>query len=697
MLKRSRIIIMSVIVYSIIICYVFQLMQYQVVQGDSFKTQASQSTVGKMDIIAPRGEILDRYGRVLATSNIGYSIIVERLYFPSSKQLKQQNDELLTLADIVVKSGGQVEDSLPISETAPYTYNANSKRDVKTLIKNINGNLTKNIKTLTANASADEAMKALKIIYKTSGYNESQQRMLCGIRYEMLVKDYTYLNNYTFATNINIDTVTKIEENSTSLPGVVIQQIPQRTYPDGLAAPNVIGLTGPISAEKLARYKSQGYSADDIVGITGIENQMEKYLHGENGSQQVEVNSNGNVASSTVLTQPKPGANVVLTIDKSLQEDLQNMLPTMVQGIRDYARSTGTPGADAQGAAAVVLNVKTGEVLAMADYPTYDLNLYRKNFSQLVKDPLNPLYDRSLKGAYRPGSTFKPIVAVSGLMNGTITKDTTWSLPATYTIGSGSTAWTGKDDNGLARTVNVEGAIQKSSNVFFYTLGTMLGINKIDTTAYAFGLGKKTGIELPGESAGVMSSPAEKNAYGLPWYPADTAQASIGQLDTLITPLQLANYVSTLVKGGTQYQVHVVRQVNNYDNTKVIINNTKPSIKSKYSIPDSVIQTVKEGMGQVTQEGGTAESVFGGFAMRVGGKTGTAQVGQNGGYNGVFICFAPYDDPEVAIATVVEYGHNGYQTAPAAKEAIVKYFGLDSNGNKTSSTVSSTQVGKLLQ
>jgi penicillin-binding protein 2 len=698
MLKKSRIIIMSIIVFAIIIGYAFQLMQDQVVNGDTYRNQAAKSTVGTMSIVAPRGEILDRYGRVLATSTIGYSIVIERPFFPSSSQLKQQNDELLELTNLIGQDGGLWEDSLPISTSVPYKYNANSKSQEKSLIKYINTNKAKKAASLPTDASASAVMDALKVIYKTQGYSETQQRTLCGIRYEMADKDFSYTNIYTLAQNVSFNAVTKIDERSMSLPGVAVQQVPVRNYPDGTIAPNIVGLTGPIQAAQLAEYKSKGYSADDIIGQFGIEESMENYLHGTNGTQQVEMNSNGDVASTSVVTQAKPGDNIVLTIDDDLQVDLQNMLPQIIQQIKQTAVATNTPGANAKGAAAVVLNVKTGEVLAMANYPTFDLNTYNKDYSSLANNPLNPLYNRSIQGTYTPGSTFKPIMAVSGLMNGVITSNTKWNLPSYFTIGTGATAWTGKDDEGMSRpNTDVETALAVSSNIFFFTLGNLLGINRIDATANIFGIGQKTGIELPGESSGQMSSIAEKKVRGLPWYPADSAQASIGQLDTVITPLQLANYVSTLVKGGTQYQVHVVKQINSYDNSKILVNNSNPTIKSKTVIPASIINTVKQGMLAVTEGGGTAYSVFGNFKMQIGGKTGTAQINLNNGYNGVFICFAPFNDPEIAIATVVEYGHNGFQTAPVAKEAIQKYFNLDANGNPIVGTVSSTKIGTLLQ
>lgn len=649
-----------------------------------------------MSIIAPRGDILDRYGRVLATSDVGYSILIQSAFFPSSSQREKQNGELLALTEILKKSNETWEDSLPISTTAPYTYTGTQKK-IKALIKYVNEHKGKNEPEVKSDASADTVMAALKKIFKTEGYTEEQQRTLCGIRYEMVLTYFSTTKVYTFAENVSIDTVTRIEERSSDLPGAVIQQVPVRSYPDGTIAPHIIGLTGRINEDELSTYKEKGYTADDTIGKFGIEKTMESYLRGTDGIQQVEQNSNGDVTSTTIIQQPQPGDNVILTIDKDLQVTMQNSLPQIIDQIKKTAVMYHTAGANARGAAAVVLNIKTGEVVAMASYPSFDLNSYSKNYSELANDKLNPLFNRCIQGTYTPGSTFKPIVAVSGLLNNSITEDTSWDLPASYTIGTGSAAWTGHDDENMSRyNVNVKDAISVSSNIFFFKLGTMLGINKIEATAKIFGIGQKTNIELPGESAGLMSSVAEKKEKGLPWYPADTAQASIGQLDTVVTPLQLANYVSTLVKGGTQYQVHIVKQINSYDNSNVIVDNSTPKVVSKTEISSSIINTVKEGMLSVT-ESGTAATIFRNFQMKIGGKTGTAQINLNNGYNGVFISFAPYEDPEIAIATIVEYGHNGYQTAPAAKAAIQHYFGLDDNGAAKVSAASGTPTGSLLQ
>jgi len=575
MLKRSRIAIIVVFVFAVFGFYVFELMQYQVTNGETYRQQNSKSVVNTVDVIAPRGDILDRYGRVLATSKVGYNIILESAFFPSSKERDKQDAELLALVDILKQAGETWEDSLPISTTAPYTFTGTDK-DKRKLITFINQKDKK--KTLLRDdATADEVMEVLNKLYKTEGHGENEKRILCGIRYEMDKKSFSYTNVYTFAQNVSIETVTKIEERSSVLPGAVVQQVPQRYYPDGTIAPHIIGLTGPIYAEEYEEYKQKGYSADDMIGKFGIEQSMESELHGTNGQSQVELSNNGNIANTLVLKKAQPGNNVILTIDKDLQVTLQNALPAVLQQIKIDSKGNPKYGADVRGAAAVVMNVKTGEVLAMATYPSFDLNTYKKNYSSLSKDKLTPLLNRCISGAYRPGSTFKPLTAAALMMNGVLTPQTRWYTPAKFSKYE-TRGYVGSDDEGIARgLINVEEALEVSSNVFFNYFGDILGMQKLEKTAInVFGIGKKTGIELNEEISGSMSGYQYDNEHGFNHNPADAAQAAIGQLYTALTPLQMTNYLSTLLNGGKMYQAHIVKQVNSYDNSKVIIDKNTP-------------------------------------------------------------------------------------------------------------------------
>lgn len=696
MVKRSRIIIIAIIVFGIIFGYGLKIMQYQITDGAAYRVKNSTSTVGIMPIIAARGEICDRYGRVLATNTMSYNILIEKAFFPSTAYKNKQNDELLRLTDILKNAGEIWKDELPISAAAPYVYTG-SKYKIRLLIKHLNRDA--NIGKIRKNASAPEIMAAFEKYYNTGRYTTAQQRALAGIRYTMIAEYYDYLKSYTFAQYVGKETVTKIAESASSLPGAVAQQVPTRSYHDGATAPQIIGITGRINAKELAKYKSGDYTADDSIGKSGIEKSMESYLRGTNGKEEIEQNSGGTVMSSTVISPAKAGDNVVLTIDRDLQNAVQNELPVVVNTIRENAGGDPKVGADVQGAAAVVMDIKTGEVLAMANYPSYDLSTYRKNYSSLAKNPLNPFLDRCVSGTYRPGSTFKPITATSALMNGKIGPNTVVYCPPEFTY----LDYRGRDDAGEPHNCDIKGAISVSSNVFFNKMGLALGMKKLEATATnIFGIGKKTGIELGDENSGSMSGYAYSRKQGVPVYPADVCQAAIGQLYTKLTPLQMTNYVSILVRGGTQYQVHIVKQINSYDNTKIIKNYSAPTVISKVKIPQSVVDTVKQGMKDVT-ENGTASKVFLGFNMKLGGKTGTAQIGKLGSYNvrfnGVFVAFAPYSDPELAIAVVVEHGHFGFPTAPVAKKAITSYYNLNDYGYPKSAglVASATPVGALLK
>lgn len=695
MLKKSRIAVLVLIFIAIMAGYTFQLMQYQIVDGEKYRTKNTQSSTSTMKIEVPRGDILDRYGRVLATTKIGYSVVLQKAYFPTDRN--EQNKELLELTKLLSAAGEQWADELPISEKSPYEFDEKDSK-IASAIKYYNDIKSKKKPQLNSDANAKTVYDAFIDLYALGDYSAEEARILVGIRYTMGIQYYSTTKVYTFAENVSQDTITKIKERSSNLPGTVIQEVPVRYYPDGTIAPHVIGITGKVSDADLKADTDKIYSPEDFVGKTGIEKSMEKELRGTNGEETVEQNSNGDVVSKTVTKEPQPGHNVVLSIDRDIQKSLQDALPVMRQEVIDRAVRTNTAGKNAKGAAAVAVNIKTGEVLGMATYPSYDINSYYDEYKSLNSDPvMTPLLNRCIQGAYRPGSTFKPLVAASGLQNGAISEHTAWNLPAELTIGSGATAYVGHDDEGLARAnTDVTKAIEVSSNIFFMKLSQILGIDKIGKTAEAFGVGKKTGIELPFESAGTMSNPDLKLAnYGTPWFPADTAQVSIGQFDTELTPLQLANYISTLVKNGKEYQTHVVRQVNSYDNSKILTDNTTPTVINDAKIPQSATDVVKEGMLKVT-ETGTARSIYSTFAIKVGGKTGTAQRTQNT-YNGVFVCFAPYDDPEIAIATVIEDGHNGYETAGVTKTAIEDYFQVDEAGLPKTTNIPITQFNTLIQ
>lgn len=670
---------MSLFVVLLLSVFVLQLMRYQLAEGASYRSQSEKTTLSMEPITATRGEILDRYGRRLATSRVGYTAVFDWAYFPH-KSAAQENTLILKLAKLLREDKETWTDSLPISAAKPYAYQDSSSSDVS--------RLKKMLKTdgLTADPASIDAPTALALLengYKIdAALSDDDKRLIAGVRYEMEQHAFSVNNNiYTFATDISIQTVSKISERSLDLPGVEIDQDPIRVYPNGTIAPHVIGLTGPIYAEQYASLVKQklGYSMDDTIGKSGLESTMEQYLRGIDGTKGIELNSKGRVVSSSVTQQPRPGDTVVTTIDSKLQQVVQNSLQTVIQNI--VAASGGDPeyGANAKSGAAVVIDIKTGQVLAMASYPSYDLNVYKSQYSQLAKQTGSPLLDRCVAGVYRPGSTYKPVVATAALMSGAITANTEFFCDEELTR-YGHTfhcdGWHGWN--------NVVSALSVSCNVFFYNTGDLTGIKKIDATASALGLGKKTGIELPGEKSGILAGPDERAESGGQWYAGDVLQASIGQSDNLFSPLQLANYVATILNDGKHYPVHVVQKVVSYDNSKVIVDNDNPKPDSNLKIPQWVMDTVKTGMGEVTGDDGTASNAFDNFPIKTGGKTGTAQV--NGGYNGVYVGFAPYDNPQIAVAAVVEHGYHGNQVAPLARDVFNAYFFSSNNVSSPQNT-----------
>jgi penicillin-binding protein 2 len=637
-------------------------MRYQITDGASYRTVANKTSVESIPLIAPRGEILDRNGVVLATNTVGYSIILERAAFPSAKSGKE-NDTILELTDIMTKNGLQWADTLPISMTTPFAFNAGSDADVKDLKTFCTTKL--NVKDSAA-FNAEIAISDLKKIYSIpDGYSPEQLRTIIGVRHEMFLREFSLSNVFTFAKNVNLAVINQMSERS--IPGIEISEQYSRTYPNGTLAPQVIGNVGPIHTDQTKAFKALKYSLDEIVGQGGIESTQEPYLHGVNGKENIEVNSLGTVTNRYTTLTPKPGDNVVLTIDAGLQSVLQQALQDNIAKIVADAQGNTLHGANCKSGAAVVLNIKTGEVLAMASYPGYDNNTYYQNYSALASNTANPLFNWAVQGTFRPGSAYKPCVAVSALMNGVIDKYQTIDCNGSFTKYAPS--WTGGDD-GVYGNISIVKAIGVSSNVFFYTLAdrlNSLGPTKLEQTAKALGLGQKNGIELPGEKPGVISGPSEKQ----PWYPADAAQSGIGQLDNMYTPLQLANYVGTIVNGGQRMQVHIVKAVKSYDNSQTVLENT-PTVVSDLKIPADIISTIKQGMLDVTQGDGTAGAVFANYSLPVGGKTGTSQRGY--GYDGLFLCFAPFDNPQIAIAVAIPNAYWGANTAPTAQAALNYMF-----------------------
>ena len=504
--------------------------------------------------------------------------------------------------------------------------------------------------------------------------NPEDARAVAGVLYELYLRStgVYQANEYVFAQEVDIDFISRVKEQS--LPGVVIEATTVRQYHTPYAA-HLLGRVTPIFPEEVEYYTSldedgdgvPDYSLNDTVGRDGVEQAFESYLRGDPGMRTVERNTEGKIVSETWLEEPEPGGNVVLTLDIGLQGYVEQVLAASVPAI-DVEEETG-------GAACVVLDVDTAEVLTCASYPTYDITRYNADYNQYASDPTMPLLNRALQGLYAPGSTFKMVTAVAGLETGIIEPDTEIEDLGRYTYWSSPQpmCWIYWQRGTTHGWINVSEAIEVSCNYFFYEVGREVGIDVLVDYATRFGLGQYTGIELF-EEKGVMASPEFTESLGGTWYEGSVLSVAIGQESSQFTPVQLANYIATLVNGGTRNAVHLLKEVKSGDFSQVEYT-YEPQVLGTIEIETENLQAVKAGMLALTTQGSVSQH-FRDLPFQAGGKTGSAQVDDQTDANAIFVCFAPYDDPEVALALVVERGGSGSELGAMAADILSYYFSV---------------------
>lgn len=520
----------------------------------------------------------------------------------------------------------------------------------------------------SAAKESGEAVPTLNI----GDMSETDARAAAGVLYELYYRSrITNWPIYYFAEDVDVDFITRVKE--LGIKGVEIETTSVRKYETEFAA-HLLGRVAAMEPNEVDYYLGlgEGYTQNDYVGREGAELAFESYLHGTPGERAVERNKDGKITSSVWVPDeetgeakvPEPGDNVFLTIDIELQQMVEELLAERVPGFSD----------EVEGAACTVQLVDTGEILAAASYPTFHLDTYVEDYAENSTNPLNPLMNRAFQGLYPPGSTFKMITAIAGLEEGiiepsTIIRDlgryTYWSTPQPM-------CWIYRQGGGTHGPVNVTRAIEVSCNYFMYDVGRRLGIDKLDEYAAMFGLGQKTGVELYEES-GVVASPAFTESLGGTWYEGNVLSVAIGQESTQVTPIQLTNYISTLVNGGTRYSTHLLKMVKSSDFSQVVYE-YEPQVQSEINIAQENLDAVTEGMRELTTGTGSLASAFQNLPFEVGAKTGSAQVSSTSNSNAVFVCYAPYDDPEIAISLVVEHGGSGSVLASLAAEILAYYF-----------------------
>lgn len=655
----------------ILFAYGSVLYDTQITNGSYYLEQSVRTITNTQTVEASRGILTDRNGQVIVSNRQTYALTFDASLLDDGDD---ENAAILRLIQLCRSRGQSWNDNLPLTAQAPYTYTVD---DVGTTQRSRFLKYLQSLNLISTNLSAsdisnallnqivtpDTLLSAMRDEFKIpASWSDADARAVLGVQYELAVRKLINTNAYVFAEDVDTTLISLIKDGD--YLGVKVSTSSVREY-NTTAAAHIIGSVGRINEEEYAQLKSQNYAMDDWLGKSGVESAFESYLRGTDGTRMVSTNAEGKITSELYTTAPQPGNTVALTLDLNLQEAVENALGKTVQKMDEEDGNT------TRGAGAAVIQVGTGEVLALASYPTFNLASYNQDYNMLSQDPANPLFNRATQGTYAPGSTFKPCTAVAALEEGKVTvsekiDDTgCWYYPGAST-GDHAYCWKRSGHGWL----NVTQAITNSCNYFFAEMGYRLGLDKLNQYASNFGLGTHTGIEI-GDATGSLAQedPGQDLA---PW-------AAFGQANYLFTPLQLANYIATLVDGGEHYDAHLLKSVKSYDNSSVIYaESSKPS--NSFTISDSTLNAVKEGMHDLTTTGALS-SYFKSCVVNAGAKTGTAQVTADTKNNGVFVCFAPYDDPQVALAIVIEKGGSGSALASTAVEILNAYFSQDEIGS----------------
>lgn len=652
--KNSRILGMLAIVAVALLLLGGKLINVQLVQHDTLLKKSKITNSFTVSIPSTRGEIVDRNGNPLVVNTKGNSIVLDWAAFPPASDDTSRNAVLYNLIVLFENHKQPWENNLPLElngETV--SFKADSEKDIAKM-------KSAEILDLATYATAQNCFDALLSKYKIAEYSVADSFKIATLRYELSLKGFSGNTPIKIADNVSDEVALIIkEQNAQYYRGADIQITAYRSYVDGTVAPHILGTTTKMTAELYTELKSQGYGMNDMVGESGIEKAMESYLRGTNGQMTVTIDDDGKITKE-VTKQPVQGCTIVLTIDKNLQIVAQdNLAATVVATAPDSA------------GAVVVQEVNTGEILAAASYPTFDISKYRENYQQYSADPMLPLWNRFSQGTYAPGSTFKPNTAIASLETGTIDANTTFVCHGYMTYKDRVVQCQNGKSHG---TVNVEKALEQSCNIFFYNCADQMGIQKMNEYSSDLGFGQKTGVEIT-EAKGIMAGKAYRESHNLIWQPGDTLQAAIGQGDNLVTPLQLASYCATVANGGTRYQSHFVKQILSYDCSEVV-SSFLPTILEKLDVSQQTIKLVHNGMDRVTRSGAPAY-IFKQAVVPTSAKTGTSQVANPDGTfrnNGFLIAYAPSENPELAISSVIELAGSGTQTASITKEIINAYY-----------------------
>ncbi|MFQ6944368.1 MAG: penicillin-binding protein 2 [Clostridia bacterium] len=672
---RIRYNILTILVYIVGIVLLAQLFNLQIVHGEEYRETSNTKLTRESVLKADRGSIKDSSGTMLASVDAQYSIVL----YKTKVNNETLNTTILKLLNILSTNGDSYVDNFLI-DVNPYRFKLEEEESQKKWKKANN---------IDEDATAEEAFNYFKNKYDIASDNVEDIRKILAIRYEISYKGYSSTKSIEIASNISRQSLEQIKERNAEFSGVEVVETPVRVYPQKTTASHILGRIGRIESSELEGNEDI-YNQNDIIGKSGIEYVFEKYLKGTDGVKQIDMNVDGTITDEYVSKEAVSGSDVILTIDSKLQAVTEQALADNINKIANHGFSQENNPADA--GAAVVLNVKTGEVIAMASYPDYDPSAFvngidTNTWNYYINGDTKPLENKAISAMYSPGSTYKMVTALAGLETGTITPKT--KINDTGVFRKYNSSWKCWNRHGHGY-LNVSQAIEHSCNYFFYDLGDRLGIDNLAKYSYYLGLGHKTGIELKGEIDGVLASNEIAKQENRVWNPGETISAAIGQSYNTFTPLQMAKYVAMIANRGKNLDVTIVKSIINPDGSEVSRDEYESYVNEKLGLQqenveemnfkEENIEAILEGMRGVTSEsGGTAYSTFRNFNIEVGGKTGSAQTGVQGKTNAWFVGFAPFDDPEIAIVVFVRNGGHGSYTAEVARDIIAQYFGMNTN------------------
>ena len=651
--------------------FVLRLIFLQLVNGDDFKAQATNTTDYNFTVTAARGDIVDSSGRRIATSTTSYNVVLNKLLMGD----RDLDTMLQQIVELLRENGESWNDTLLIGQPDAaghyeFTDDDTSTSDQKQLAD------MKDTLGLQQYATADDVMEMLVEKNNLQGFSLEWQRVLAGIHYEMDRQAFSNVNNFVMAENVSAATVATIKEHSLQLPGVEIVETSARSYEQSDIIPAVLGRVGKITAEKWKvtdsdgnvtyPLREKGYNMNDILGISGLESAYEDELRGKDGVETITRNSDGVIVDTQLTTVPEPGHTVQLTIDSNFQRAVDKALAENIDMIN---RVYNTGDMKAAAAAAVVIDVKDGGVLAASNYPSFDQNLYATNYSEYSSDPGLPLFNRALQGLYTPGSTFKPAVAVAALDSGLINQYSTVFCNGVYNYFKDYHPKCTR--HGHSGNIDVVTAIKWSCNIFFYDVGRRLTSDVYDAYAYKLGLGQRTGVEVS-EATGRLTTKNDSN------YTASLdVQAAIGQGNTVVTPIQLATYAATLANNGVRYRTHFVKAILD-TNTGEVLSETQPEVMDVIEGTGNTFELVREGMKQVPS---TISGKISSYPIAIACKTGTPQRSETYApgkhyLNAMMVAYLPADDPEIAIGISIEYGGYGARTGDLVVDIANAYFAM---------------------